>query len=116
MIAFRLACLHIAFSMCVSSFFSSLSFYGHLLQQQDCETADMKGETEGRRSICYHHYEIMIAQPLVISSGWTLISSLIHVHLIWMDDWLYLSCIIKTNFLLSLPTLHLPSHFHQNTL
>lgn len=40
----------------------------------------------------------MIAQPWVISSGWTVISSLIHVHLIWTDDWSYLSPISKICF------------------
>lgn len=28
----------------------------------------------------------MTAHPLIISSGWTLITLLIHVHLIWTDD------------------------------
>lgn len=40
----------------------------------------------------------MIAQPLVTSSGWTLISLLIHVRLIWTDYWSYLYCTTKKLF------------------
>lgn len=72
MIAFRLACLHIALSL--FSFLRTPAVAARLWNHGD------GGETEGLRSICYH-CEIMIAQPLV--TGWTLISSLIHVHLIW---------------------------------
>lgn len=39
MIAFRLACLHIVLSL---SFFFFFSFYGHLLQVQDCEAVEME--------------------------------------------------------------------------
>lgn len=80
------------------------------------------GEREGLRSICYH-CEIMIAQPLVTSSGWTLITLLIHVCLIWTDYWSYLYCTTKKFFLVFFfkqTLLHLPLTFtvslHKHTL
>lgn len=105
MIAFRLACLHSS----LSSFFFFLrtpAVAPRLWNHGD------GGETGGLRSICYH-CEIAIAQPLVISTGWTLIRSLIHVHLIWTDDWSYLSCTTKKPPFFPLhPPVHLPSHIH----
>lgn len=82
MIAFRLACLHIVLSL--SFFFFFFFLWTPAASARLWSRGDGR-ETEGLRSICYH-CEIMTAQPLIISSGWTLITLLIHVHLIWTDD------------------------------
>lgn len=80
MIAFRLACLHIAHSFFFFSYLRTPAVAARL------EIVELE-ERQNRR-ICYH-CEIMIAQALVIYGFWTPISFLIHVHLV-QRDWSHL--------------------------
>lgn len=98
MIAFRLACLHITqlfFPLRTPAVAARLWIHGDGVQ------------TEGLRSICYtlRNHDCVASDH----SGWTLIRSLIHVHLSWMIGCIYLASQKKTFFFGCTP---LPSRSH----